>query len=49
LTKKNDLYYVRRIQLEGPGWTTRIDFDADRADIGLLGNPPQNVIIPLQQ
>lgn len=49
LTKKNELYYVRRIQLEGPGWTTRIDFDADRADIGLLGNPPQNVILPLNR
>lgn len=49
LTKKNDLYYVRRIRLEGDGWVTRIDFSADKADVNLLGNPPQNVFIPLKK
>ncbi|MCI5779051.1 MAG: hypothetical protein MR051_04450 [Lentisphaeria bacterium] len=36
LTKKNDLYYIRQIRLSGPGWSTRIDFDADRAEIAPL-------------
>jgi len=49
LTKKNDLYYVRRIRLEGPGWITRIDFDGDLAEIGLLGTPSPNIIIPLKK
>ena len=45
-TKKNDLYYVRKIRLEGPGWRTRIDFDSDRADIGKvdMSKPPRIVI-----
>ena len=45
-TKKNDLYYVRKLRIEGPGWRTRIDFDADRADIGKVdtGKPPQILI-----
>lgn len=47
LTKKNDLYYVRRIRLEGPGWMTKIDFDGDQAEIDLLGNPAPNIFIPL--
>ncbi|MBR2345100.1 MAG: hypothetical protein IKA71_04875 [Lentisphaeria bacterium] len=33
LTMKNDLYYIRKIQLSGPGWMTRIDFDEQNADI----------------
>ena len=49
LTKKNDLYYVRRIRLEGPGWITRIDFDSDKAEVNLLGEQPPNIIIPLQK
>ncbi len=48
LTKKNDLYYVRRIRLEGPGWITRIDFNADAADVNKLGNPPPNIFVPLK-
>ena len=47
LTKKNDLYYVRRIRLEGPGWMTKIDFDGEQAEINLLGNPAPNIFIPL--
>ena len=49
LTKKNNLYYVRRIRLEGPGWITRIDFDSDSAEIGLLGTPSPNIIVPLKK
>ena len=33
-TRRNDLYYVRTIRAEGPGWRTRIEFDADRAELG---------------
>ncbi len=42
-TEKNDLYYVRRLRLSGPGWSTKIDFDADSADVAPLQNsrPPQ--------
>lgn len=36
LTKKNDLYYVRRLRLSGPGWITKIDFEDKNAEIGLL-------------
>lgn len=35
-TRRNDLYYVRTIRAEGPGWRTRIEFDADRAELGLF-------------
>ena len=35
LTKKNDLYYIRRVQLSGPGWMTKIDFDERYAAVGL--------------
>ena len=50
LTKKNDLYYVRRIQLNGPGWSTKIDFDADTAEINQLDqqNLPR-IIKPLRK
>ena len=43
-TKKNDLYYVQRITVEGPGWRTRIDFD--QADVGSFSpaDPPAGVI-----
>ena len=42
-TEKNSLYYVRRIRLSGPGWNTKIDFDADSADVAPLqdGKTPQ--------
>ena len=49
LTKKNDLYYVRRLRVEGPGWVTKIDFDSDRAEVDLLLTPAPNIIIPLQK
>ncbi|MBE6357563.1 MAG: hypothetical protein E7058_10745 [Lentisphaerae bacterium] len=49
LTKKNDLYYVRRIRLEGPGWITRIDFDSDRAEVDLLEKRTPNIFIPLKK
>ena len=48
LTKKNELYYVRRLRIEGPGWVTKIDFDGNRADINVLPNPAPNIFIPLQ-
>ena len=35
LTKKNDLYYIRQIQLSGPGWMTKIDFEEKYASVGL--------------
>lgn len=35
-TKKNELYYVRKIRIEGPGWRTRIDFDADSAEVDVV-------------
>ena len=43
-TKKNDLYYTRRLRLEGPGWRTRIEFD--EADLGLYSadKAPRNLI-----
>ena len=43
-TQKNDLYYIRRLRLEGPGWRTRIEFE--EAELGLY-NPqaaPKNLI-----
>ena len=45
-TRKNDLYYVRKLRIEGPGWRTRIDFDAERADIGKvdMSAPPKILI-----
>ncbi|MBE6357719.1 MAG: hypothetical protein E7057_00550 [Lentisphaerae bacterium] len=49
LTKKNDLYYVRRLRLEGPGWITRIDFDAERAEVNKLGSSTPNIMLPLKK
>ena len=45
-TKKNDLYYVRKLRIEGPGWRTKIDFDADSAEIGKVdpAKPPKIII-----
>ena len=45
-TKKNDLYYARRIRVEGPGWATRVDFDSDTAVLGVFDpdNPPPDVM-----
>ena len=49
-TKKNDLYYVRKLRIEGPGWRTRIDFDADRADIGKVDmSKPPRIVIKLEK
>lgn len=49
-TQKNELYYVKKIRLEGPGWRTRIDFDADRADINKLdAKTPPAIIIKLEK
>ncbi len=48
LTKKNELYYVRRLRVEGPGWVTKIDFDGNQAEVNLLPNPAPNIFIPLK-
>ena len=42
-TQKNDLYYIKKIRLEGPGWKTRIDFDSDSAEVDKLdpAKPPR--------
>ena len=32
--EKNGLYYASRIQVEGPGWRTRIRFDEARCEMG---------------
>ena len=44
-TEKNGLYYVRRLRLSGPGWSTKIDFDADSADVAPLKNNKHPQII----
>ena len=43
-TRRNDLYYVRRLLIEGPGWRTRIDFN--EAELGLYKpeTAPKNLI-----
>ena len=45
-TKKNELYYVRKIRLEGPGWRTRIEFNAGSAEVDKLdpAKPPKVII-----
>jgi len=44
-TKRNDLYYVSKIRIEGPGWRTRIDFDTGLAELGVFDTKkPQNII-----
>jgi len=35
-TQEEGVWYTRRIRLEGPGWATRIEFDPDRAKVGLF-------------
>jgi hypothetical protein len=48
-TKKNELYYVRKLRIEGPGWRTKIDFDADSAEIGKVDfSAPPKIIIKLK-
>lgn len=49
LTKKNELYYVGSIRLEGPGWVTRIDFDRASADVNVLGEIPPQIFLPLKK
>ncbi len=41
-TKRNDLYYARFINVEGPGWRTRVAFDADSAELGFFD--PKNPV-----
>lgn len=43
-TQKNDLYYIRRVRVEGPGWRTRIEFK--EAELGLFDpqSVPKNLI-----
>lgn len=41
-TKRNDLYYARYINIEGPGWRTRVAFDADSAELGFFD--PKNPV-----
>lgn len=43
-TKRNELYYARYINVEGPGWRTRVAFDADKAELGFF-NPQKPVNI----
>lgn len=42
-TKRNELYFVCKIRISGPGWKTRIDFDPDTAEVGTFNiqKPPQ--------
>ena len=42
--QKNDLYYIRRVRVEGPGWRTRIEFK--EAELGLFDpqSVPKNLI-----
>ena len=44
-TKRNDLYYARYINIEGPGWRTRVAFDADSAELGFFDSKnPVNIM-----
>ena len=44
-TKRNDLYYARILNIEGPGWRTRVAFDADTAELGLFDpKKPVNIM-----
>ena len=44
-TKRNALYYARYINLEGPGWRTRVAFDADSAELGFYdAKNPVNIM-----
>ena len=48
-TQKNQLYYVKRIRVEGPGWRTRVEFSS--ADLAVFDNPMQvpQVIVPIKK
>ena len=48
-TQKNQLYYVKRIRVEGPGWRTRVEFSS--ADLAVFDNPMQvpQVIVPIKE
>lgn len=51
-TKRNDLYYARYINVEGPGWRTRVAFDPDTAELGFFDpKKPVNIMrqIPAQK
>ena len=49
-TKKNELYYVRKLRVEGPGWRTRIDFDSSSADVGKVDmTKPPRIVIKLEE
>ena len=47
--KQNDLYYVDTLDLSGPGWRTRINFD--RAEVGVppAGTPPNVFREPVKE
>ena len=50
--QKNGLYYASRLRLEGPGWRTRIYFDAARCEMGVYNvSAPERVIqqLPLEK
>ena len=47
-TKRNGLYYARLLNIEGPGWRTRVAFDADKAELGLFDpQKPVNIMKPM--
>lgn len=47
-TKRNGLYYARLLNIEGPGWRTRVAFDADTAELGLFDpGKPVNIMKPV--
>ena len=49
-TKKNELYYVRKLRVEGPGWRTKIDFDSSSADVGKVDmTKPPRIVIKLKE
>ncbi|MBO5821553.1 MAG: hypothetical protein J6R86_00905 [Lentisphaeria bacterium] len=49
-TKKNELYYVRKLRVEGPGWRTKIDFDSNSADVGKVDmTKPPRIVIKLKE
>ena len=44
-TKRNELYYARYINVEGPGWRTRVAFDPDKAELGIFDvKSPVNIM-----
>lgn len=44
-TKRNELYYARYINVEGPGWRTRVAFDPDTAELGFFDpKKPVNIM-----